>query len=63
MEEWDLSVEERLVRHSLGKYLDSSCTIGFQIELHRPLRTLKEGDAEGTDVPTQVGDKMALDLT
>ena len=54
MEEWDLSVEERLVRHAVGKYLDTGCTVGVQVELSRPLRTLQEGDAEGTGVPTQV---------
>jgi hypothetical protein len=54
MEEWDLSAEERLVRHEVGKYLDTGCTVGLEIELHRPLKTLKEGEAQHTGPATLV---------
>ena len=54
MEEWNLTFEERLLRHEVGRYLDSGCTVGVEVELHRPLRTLQEGDAEHTGPATEV---------
>lgn len=40
--------------HQVGKYLEAGCTLGVEVWLQRPLRTLQEGDAEGTGPATEV---------